>query len=75
MAQRPDHAQTPSEGADRPTVDLERVTADLEGVEAALHRLDDGTYWTDEATGEPIPDHVLSANPVARRAAPAEGEA
>ena len=73
MAQSSDHAPEP--GADRPTVDLERVTADLEGVEAALKRLDDGTYWTDEVTGEPIPDHVLSVNPVARRAAPPESEA
>jgi hypothetical protein len=49
-------------------VDLGRVSADLDGVEAALARLDDGTYWTDEVTGEPIPDDMLVADPVARRA-------
>ena len=48
-------------------VDLERVAADLDGVEAALRRLDDGTYWTDEVTGDEIPDRVLAADPVARR--------
>lgn len=49
------------------TLDLDRVEHDLFGVEAALRRLDDGTYWTDEVTGQPIPDEVLAADPVARR--------
>jgi RNA polymerase-binding transcription factor DksA len=49
-------------------VDLDRIERDLAGVEAALRRLDDGTYWTDEVTGAPIPDDVLAADPVARRA-------
>ena len=49
-------------------LDLDRVEHDLAGVEAALHRLDDGTYWTDEVDGRPIPDEVLAADPVARRA-------
>lgn len=53
---------------DEPALDLERVAADLDGVEAALARLDDGTYWSDEVTGETIPDDVLAANPVTRRA-------
>ena len=48
-------------------LDLERIERDLAGVETALARLDDGTYWTDEVTGEPIPDEVLAADPVARR--------
>jgi RNA polymerase-binding transcription factor DksA len=47
--------------------DLDRVAADLDGVEAALARLDDGSYWTDEVTGEPIDEAVLQADPVARR--------
>lgn len=50
----------------RAPVDLERIERDLAGVEAALTRLDDGTYWTDEVTGQPIPDEVLEADPVAR---------
>jgi len=41
---------------------------DLNDVEAALHRLADGTYWIDEVTGAPIPEHVLARNPLARRA-------
>lgn len=53
--------------AGREPIDLERVERDLAGVETALQRLDDGTYWTDEVTGEPIPDAVLAADPVARR--------
>ena len=49
-------------------LDLDRSERDLAGVEAALTRLDDDTYWTDEVTGEPIPDEVLADDPVARRA-------
>lgn len=49
-------------------LDLEAIERDLAGVEAALRRLDDGSYWTDEVTGEPIPDDTLASNPVARRA-------
>ena len=53
--------------ADRGPLDLDRVERDLAGVEAALRRLDEGTYWTDEVTGEAIPDDVLAADPVTRR--------
>lgn len=53
---------------ERQALDLDRLERDLAGVEAALGRLDDGTYWTDEVTGEPIPAEVLAADPVARRA-------
>jgi len=60
--------QRPSEARERPPADLERIERDLAGVETALQRLDAGTYWTDEATGEPIPDDTLAADPVARRA-------
>jgi hypothetical protein len=48
-------------------LDLTQIERDLAGVEAALRRLDEGTYWTDEVTGEPIDELVLAADPVARR--------
>lgn len=47
--------------------DLAAIERDLAGVEAALRRLDDGSYWFDEATGEAIPDVLLADDPVARR--------
>ena len=50
------------------TPDLAAIERDLTAVEAALAALDDGSYWVDEVTGEPIPDAVLATNPVARRA-------
>jgi RNA polymerase-binding transcription factor DksA len=53
---------------DRTPVDLDAVERDLAGVEAALARLDEGTYWTDEVTGAPLPDDLLAADPTARRA-------
>lgn len=59
---------TSDTGHRRAAVDLDIVEHDLDGVEAALRRLDDGTYWSDETTGRPIPDDVLAADPVARRA-------
>lgn len=49
-------------------VDLDAIERDLDDVQTALGRLNDGTYWTDEVTGEKIPDHVLAANPTMRRA-------
>ena len=57
-----------ADNADQPPADLDRIERDLAGVETALQRLDAGTYWTDESTGEPIPDEVLIADPVTRRA-------
>ena len=63
----PDTA-TPVESDATSPVDLDAVGRDLAAVERALERLSDGTYWTDEVTGEPIPDHVLAADPTARRA-------
>jgi hypothetical protein len=48
-------------------IDLDRIDRDLVGVEAALARLDDGTYWTDEITGEPLDAQLLADGPVARR--------
>ena len=51
-----------------PALDLDAVERDLADVEVALERLDAGTYWTDEATGEPIDEALLAARPTARRA-------
>ena len=49
-------------------VDLDEIERDLDAVEAALGRLDDGSYWRDESTGEEIPDSTLDEDPTARRA-------
>ena len=49
-------------------LDLAEIESELAAVEAALPRLDDGSYWLDEVTGDEIPDAVLAADPVARRA-------
>ena len=49
--------------------DLERIAGDLADIERALDRLTDGSYWTDEITGETIPDEVLAEDPTARRVA------
>jgi hypothetical protein len=51
-------------------LDLDAVGRDLADVEVALTRLDAGTYWTDEVTGEPLPVELLEANPTARRLRP-----
>lgn len=64
-ASMPDDA-TPSEPV--PPLDLAAIERDLAAVEAALPRLDDGSYWVDEATGEPIPDEKLADDPLTRRA-------
>ncbi|MEL6891683.1 MAG: hypothetical protein AAFP84_08810 [Actinomycetota bacterium] len=55
------------QAADTPAPNLDAIDADLDGVDAALTRLADGTYWNDELTGEPLPDHVLETNPTTRR--------
>ena len=47
--------------------DLERIAGDLADIEQALDRLSDGSYWSDEITGETIPDEVLAEDPTARR--------
>ena len=49
-------------------VDLDMIERDLAAVETALQRLSDGTYWSDEVTGEPIAEYILAADPTARRA-------
>ena len=51
--------------------DLDQIEADLAGVEVALERLDAGTYWTCEVTGQDLPDALLAADPVGRRLPPA----
>jgi RNA polymerase-binding transcription factor DksA len=59
---------TPAAGAnDAAPIDLDDIERELDGVEVALGRLDAGTYWTDESTGEPLPDELLEADPTARR--------
>lgn len=50
------------------TIDLDTIEADLDGVQLALGRLADGSYWTDEVTGELIPVEILDADPLLRRA-------
>ena len=49
-------------------IDLDRVESDFAGVEAALERLEAGTYWTDEVTGQEIPAELLAQDPTRRRA-------
>lgn len=66
----PRSTETPTEPpVEHPSTppDLAVIERDLTAVEAALTALDDGSYWVDEVTGEPIPDEVLADNPVARR--------
>ena len=58
------------EPTERQEPDLDAVADDLADVETALTRLDDGTYWTDEVTGEPLPDDALAERPAGRRAPP-----
>jgi RNA polymerase-binding transcription factor DksA len=52
-------------------LDLDGIQRDLADVEIALTRLDAGTYWTDEVTGNELPPELLAAQPTARRAAAA----
>jgi len=54
----------PASGA----LDLDTIERDLAGVEVALARLDAGTYWTDEVTGEALAAELLEQHPTARRA-------
>ncbi len=56
-----DSGETDTNGA------LDRLANDLEAVSSALTRLESGTYWSDEISGEPIDDSVLAADPTARR--------
>ncbi len=47
-------------------LDLDAIEADLAGVEVALARLSEGTYWSDEVTGQALPDDLLASSPTAR---------
>jgi RNA polymerase-binding transcription factor DksA len=49
------------------TSDLDRIERDLADVEMALERLEAGTYWADEITGEDLPTELLAADPLVRR--------
>ena len=51
-------------------LDLDAVERDLADAETALARLDAGTYFTDEVTGEPLADGLLAVDPLARRNRP-----
>lgn len=53
---------------DHDGIDLDAIQSDLSAVQAALDRLNDGTYWTDEVTGDAIPDHILERRPTVRTA-------
>jgi hypothetical protein len=53
-----------------PEPSLEQLADDLVAVERAMERLEDGSYWSDEETGEPLPDDLLASDPTARRAPP-----
>lgn len=64
-----DATQAPPNVAPAAVLDLDAITADLAGVEIALARLEAGTYFTDEVTGEPLPEEFLVANPTARTVA------
>jgi hypothetical protein len=58
---------------EQPTADdpsLDQLADDLAGVEQALERLEDGTYWIDDTSGEPVSGDVLSDDPTAHRAPP-----
>jgi hypothetical protein len=48
-------------------LDTEAVAAALDGVERALERLEEGSYFVDEVTGNPLPDELLASDPTARR--------
>lgn len=50
------------------TLDLDAIERDLADVEVALTRLDAGTYWTDEVTGDELSADLLDEQPTARRA-------
>ncbi len=64
----PDHDRSPAQAEPlAPRLDLDGIERDLAGVEAALARLDDGTYWSDEVSGAPLPDELLAEHPTARR--------
>jgi RNA polymerase-binding transcription factor DksA len=48
-------------------LDLDAIETDLADVEVALARLEAGTYWTCEVTGQALDDELLELHPTARR--------
>ena len=52
---------------DSPKDSMDTIERDLADVEVALARLDAGTYWTDEITGQPLSSELLAHRPLARR--------
>lgn len=60
----PDPARTPAPAR---VLDLDAIERDLADVELSLARLDDGRYWTDEVSGDQLPDELLALHPTARR--------
>ena len=67
-----DNEATPTEptepAAHSAPLDLDAIERDLADVEVALARLDAGTYWADEVTGDELSAVLLAAHPTARRA-------
>ena len=59
---------TSSESGSVNPLDLDAIDAELDAVEVALARLENGTYFTDEITGKSLDEHLLTNNPIARRA-------
>ncbi|MSO60413.1 MAG: hypothetical protein EXQ63_08835 [Ilumatobacteraceae bacterium] len=51
-----------------PLIDLISIETDLADVEIALSRLEAGTYWTCEVTGQPLSEELLASRPTTRRA-------
>ncbi len=49
-------------------LDLDAIEIDLADVEIALARLESGTYWTCEISGQALSDELLTQHPTARRA-------
>ena len=58
----------PQPDAESATLDLDAIERDLADVEVALARLDAGTYWTDEVTGDEMSAELLDDQPTASRA-------
>ena len=63
---------TPDQHVIAGPLDLDGIERDLADVEVALTRLDVGTYWTDEVTGQELSGDLLAQHPTAR-CAPAQG--
>lgn len=63
------HDTSPNFGtASNSPLDLDQIDANLDAVEVALVRLENGTYFSDEITGRPLDEQLLSESPIARRA-------